>query len=113
MKETRLGEFEETILLLAGILDGEAYAFHIAEEYEKQTNRSASIGAVHSTLTRLERKGFLASKMGKSTAARGGRRKRIYTLTALGKRILIASRDFRVSLWQQFPALAKFGVRLA
>jgi DNA-binding PadR family transcriptional regulator len=112
MKETRLGEFEETILLLAGILEAEAYAFRIAEEYETQTSRAASIGAVHSTLTRLERKGFLTSKMGKGTAERGGRRKRIYTLTALGKRVLVASRDFRVSLWQQFPALAKFSVRL-
>src|SRR5260370_6461168 len=102
MKETRLGEFEETILLLVGILGEEAYAFKIAEEFESKTGRSVSIGAVHSTLTRLEDKGFLNSKMGKSTAERGGRRKRIYTITAVGKRVLAASRDFRVSLWDQY-----------
>lgn len=106
MKETGLGEFEEVILLLVGILGEEAYAFRIAQEFESQTDRAVSIGAVHSTLTRLEEKGFLRSGMGNSTAERGGRRKRIYTITAYGKRALVASRDFRVSLWKQYPAFA-------
>src|SRR5258708_40174804 len=106
MKETRFGEFEEVILLLVGILGEEAYAFKIAEEFESQTGRSVSIGAVHSTLSRLDDKGFLTSKMGKSTAERGGRRKRIYTITASGRRVLVASKNFRVSLWSQFPELA-------
>ncbi len=106
MKETRLGEFEEVILLLVGILGKEAYAFKIAEEFESQTDRAVSIGAVHSTLTRLADKGFLKSEMGDSTAERGGRRKRIYTITAYGRKALEASRDFRVSLWKQYPAFA-------
>ena len=106
MKETRLGEFEEVILLLVGILGKEAYAFNIAEEFESQTNRAVSIGAVHSTLTRLADKGFLKSEMGDSTAERGGRRKRIYTITAYGRKALEASRDFRLSLWKQYPAFA-------
>ena len=106
MKETGLGEFEEVILLLVGILGKEAYAFKIAEEFEAQTDRAASIGAVHSTLTRLEDKGFLKSEMGNSTAERGGRRKRIYTITAYGRRALESARDFRVSLWKQYPAFA-------
>lgn len=106
MKETRLGEFEEVILLLVGILGKEAYSFKVAEEFESQTERAVSIGAVHSTLTRLEDKGFLKSEMGKSTAERGGRRKRIYTITAYGRRVLEATRDFRISLWSQYPAFA-------
>ncbi|HEU5148460.1 MAG TPA: PadR family transcriptional regulator [Chryseosolibacter sp.] len=106
MKETRLGEFEEVILLLVGILGREAYAFNIAEEFESQTKRAVSIGAVHSTLTRLENKGFLKSEMGESTSERGGRRKRIYTITAYGRRALEDARDFRVSLWKQYPAFA-------
>lgn len=110
MRETRLGEFEEVILLLVGILGKEAYALNIAQEFESQTERSVSIGAVHSTLTRLEDKGFLKSEMGSSTAERGGRRKRIYTITAYGKRALEMARELRVSLWSQYPAFAnKFG----
>ena len=104
MKETRLGEFEEVILLLVGILGKEAYAYKVAEEFESQTNRGVSIGAVHSTLNRLAEKGFLTSAMGQSTAERGGRRKRIYTITASGQQVLENSRDFKVSLWKQYPA---------
>lgn len=106
MKETRLGEFEEVLLLLVGILGESAYALKISEEFHAQTKRSVSIGSVHSTLDRLSEKGFLTSEMGQPTAERGGRRKRIYTITASGQRALEASKDFKVSLWNQFPGLA-------
>ena len=106
MKETRLGEFEEVILLLVGILGDEAYAFKIAEEFEAQTQRSASIGAVHSTLSRLSDKGFLKSKMGEPSANRGGRRKRIYEITPYGEKVLKNARDLRLSLWNQYPGLS-------
>jgi PadR family transcriptional regulator PadR len=105
MIETRLGDFEEVLLLLTGILGEQAYAFKMAEEFESQTGRSVSIGAVHSTLDRLEKKGFLRSEMGSPTSERGGRRKRIFTITALGKRVLRDSKDFKMALWQQYPAL--------
>ena len=106
MKETGLGEFEEVILLLVGILGENAYAFKISEEFEEQTGRSVSIGAVHSALDRITQKGFLTSEMGQPSAGRGGRRKRIYTITASGERALQASRDFKVSLWGQYPGFA-------
>jgi DNA-binding PadR family transcriptional regulator len=104
MKETRLGEFEEVILLLVGILgEKEAYAYKIAEEFNSQTGRSVSIGSVHSTLSRLTVKGFLKDEFGEATAKRGGRRKRIYTITAYGRRALATSREFKMSLWKQYP----------
>lgn len=106
MKETKLGDFEEVILLLVGILGDEAYAFKIAEEFESQTSRSVSIGAVHSTLSRLADKGCLTSEMGQPSATRGGRRKRIYEITAYGERLLRESREFKMSLWSQFPGMA-------
>ncbi|MEQ9402051.1 MAG: PadR family transcriptional regulator [Cyclobacteriaceae bacterium] len=106
MKESKLGDFEETILLIVGILGEEAYAFKIAEEFETQTQRPVSIGAVHSTLSRIEEKGFLTSEMGASTSERGGRRKRIYTITASGQKALETSRNLKMALWNQFPAFA-------
>ena len=106
MKETRLGDFEETILLFAGILGEEAYAFRIAEEFETQTGRGVSIGAVHSTLSRLADKGFLRSEMGAPSAERGGRRKRIYSITAQGQKALVDSRDLKVSLWKRYPGFS-------
>lgn len=106
MNESRLGEFEEIILLLVGILGEEAYAYKIEEEFAEQTQRSSTIGAIHSTLNRLEKKGFLDSFMGKPSARRGGRRKRIYLITALGQRVLNESRNLKLSLWNQFPGFA-------
>ena len=113
MIETRLGEFEEVILLLVGILKEQAYPLKVAEEFDSQTGRAVSIGAVHSTLTRLEEKGFVKSEMGESSSERGGRRKRIFTITAYGQRALQTSMDFRLSLWKQYPAFAsKFNYAL-
>lgn len=106
MVESRLGEFEEVLLLLVGILGDDAYAFKIEEEYTSQTKRPSSIGAIHSTLNRLEKKGFLDSSMGDPSARRGGRRKRIYVITALGQRVLSDTRDLRITLWNQFPGFS-------
>src|SRR5687768_15693778 len=107
MIETRLGDFEEVILVVTGILGkGDAYALKIAAEFKRQTGRGVSIGAVHSTLDRLEQKGFVKSGLGEATAIRGGKRKRIFTITALGKRVLQEAMDFRVSLWKQYPLLS-------
>ncbi|MDW3645919.1 MAG: helix-turn-helix transcriptional regulator [Bacteroidia bacterium] len=101
----RLGEFEETALLLVGILGQEAYAFNLVKELKEEMGRSISVGAMHSTLNRLEKKGFLNSEVGGATAKRGGRRKRVYTITALGQEALILSRDFKLSLWKRYPPL--------
>jgi PadR family transcriptional regulator PadR len=106
MKETRLGDFEESILLLVGILSEEAYAYKIAEEFESQSGRIVSIGSVHSTLDRLSNKGFLTSEMGKPSTNRGGRRKRIYTITASGQLALEMSKEFKMSLWARYPGLS-------
>jgi len=51
----------------------------------------------------LSDKGFLKSEMSAPTATRGGRRKRIFEITAYGERTLRASRDFKIDLWNQFP----------
>jgi PadR family transcriptional regulator, regulatory protein PadR len=101
--EVHLGNFEEIILLMTGILGEDAYALKIAEEVELQTKRSVSIGAVHSTLSRLEEKGFLTSQFGQPSLERGGRRKRIYTVTAVGRHALTSSRELKQSLWDRYP----------
>ncbi len=106
MKETRLGDFEEVLLLLVGILGEDAYAYKIAEEFQSQTGRTVSIGSVHSTMDRLYKKGFLTSEMGQPSSNRGGRRKRIYEITASGHKVIRKSREFKVSLWDQFPGLS-------
>jgi DNA-binding PadR family transcriptional regulator len=45
-------------------------------------------GAIYKTLGRLEDKGYLSSRLGDPTPERGGRRKKLYRLEALGSRAL-------------------------
>lgn len=106
MKGTHLGEFEELILLIAGVLYPDAYGLAIRKEVITQSNRNVAIGAVHSALSRLEEKGFLKSKLASVTHERGGRRKKLYTITAEGKQAVEHNRSLRNSLWDQIPELA-------
>ncbi len=105
MKGTHLGEFEELVLLIVGILGDQAYAVSIAEEIEKQTARSVSLSPVHSALYRLEEKGFAKSELKGATNSRGGRRKRMYELTAAGKAALNQVRVMRNNLWDMIPGV--------
>src|SRR6187551_2458593 len=106
MKGVYLGELEELVLLHVGILYPQAYGVAVMDEIEKQAGRSLNISAIHSVLTRLEEKGFLKSKMGDPSAERGGRRKRIFLLTAAGKRALEEANELRSQLFNQIPKVA-------
>ena len=103
MAKNYLGEFEEIVLLTVGVLGEEAYGVSIKDEIEQRTGRKASIGALHSALNRLEKKGYVKSSEGGATAERGGRRKRYFTITAYGKHVLVKSRDLRRELWSLLP----------
>ncbi len=109
MSKEHLGELEELILLLIVMLKDDAYGLAIRNALKDQASRKVTIGAVHGTVNRLEKKGFIESVMGGASDIRGGRRKRIFTITASGKKALERSRDVKVSLWQQIPEL-KLGV---
>ncbi|MBA4058361.1 MAG: PadR family transcriptional regulator [Marivirga sp.] len=106
MKGAYLGELEELVLLTVGILYPEAYGVGVMDEIEKQAGRQLNISAVHSVLTRLEEKGFLTSRMSEPTQERGGRRKRIFLLTAAGKRVLEEANEIRTSLFNRIPKVA-------
>jgi len=70
------GRIRRIVLLIAASLEGDAYGVTITQEIEKQTGRTVGFNTVHTTLQRLEEKGFITSRMGGATAERGGRRKR-------------------------------------
>lgn len=106
MKGTNLGEFEELVLLLVLILQEEAYVNRIKDEVYSQVKRNVSMGALHSTLSRLEDKSYLKSQMTGASAERGGRRKRVYELTAAGKVTLKEAKEQRQMLWNQVPDYA-------
>lgn len=105
MKYTQLGEFEELVLLVIGTLNNDAYSISIKEELKARTKRNPSIGALHAALNRLEKKGFIDSFLGGATNERGGRRKRYYSLTALGRKALDTSYQLRTDLYHSLPKL--------
>jgi PadR family transcriptional regulator, regulatory protein PadR len=106
MKRTNLGELEELILLTVGILYKQAYGVAVMNEIGKQTGRLLNISAVHAVLQRLEDKGLVSSKMSDPTGERGGRRKRIFFLTASGKKSLEEANELRNQLFNQIPKVA-------
>jgi DNA-binding PadR family transcriptional regulator len=79
-----LGEFEYLLLTAAVRLGDDAYGAAIRQEIEDKTQRRCSIGALYTTLDRLETKGFLKTRMGEATPVRGGRPKRMVKVTAKG-----------------------------
>jgi DNA-binding PadR family transcriptional regulator len=108
MVKEYLGELEELILTMVGVLSNDAYGNAIVKEIRDQVNRNVSLASVHVTLYRLEEKGYVKSKVGGATKLRGGRRKRIYSITNAGVSILKSMKEDRTHLWKLVPQL-KFG----
>jgi len=87
-KEPRAGEFEQLVLLAVLHLGENAYGMTIRREIEDRTERRTALGAVYTTLDRLEKKGYVSSWTGSPTPQRGGRSKRFFKVKPLGKAAL-------------------------
>jgi PadR family transcriptional regulator, regulatory protein PadR len=79
-----LGEFEYLLITAAARLGEEAYGAAIRREIEEATGTRCSIGALYTTLDRLQIKGLVKTWMGEATTQRGGRAKRMVRVTAKG-----------------------------
>ena len=106
MKKTKLGEFEELVLMTVVVLQADAYGVEIKRELEARLKEKLSVGSIQSALKRMEEKGFLTSEFGEATLKRGGKRKRIYTATTYAHKILGEMKDIRARLWDSMPQLA-------
>ncbi len=109
MGKESLGELEELVLTVTALLKNEAYGAMIAQEIQSRLQRDVNLSGVHVTLYRLEDKGFIKSKYGGATNERGGRRKRIYSVTNAGFAILKTMQESRVELWRLIPELKLSG----
>lgn len=106
MKLQSLGEFEELVLLMVAALHDEAYGVIILESLEEKLKKKVNISAVHVALKRIEGKGFVKSRFGGITEDRGGRRKKYYVITALGKKMLDSQYALRTSIYMQIPKIS-------
>jgi PadR family transcriptional regulator, regulatory protein PadR len=105
MKKDFLGEFEELVLTIAAILGEDTYGNSVVNEIKERLHRAVTLSSVHITLYRLEDKGYLRSDMGSPTEERGGRRKRIFTVTNTGWTALRTMKQLRTNLWKSIPQL--------
>jgi PadR family transcriptional regulator PadR len=97
-KKEYLGQFEEILLLAVLHLGEQAYGARVRQTVESAMEKSVAIGAVYTTLDRLERKGYVSSWQGESTPERGGRAKRYFRVEGTGERALKDTREARERL---------------
>ena len=100
-----LNDFEELILTMVASLEDDAYGAAITIEIGKWLEKKVTLSAVHVILYRLEDKGYIKSKVGGATNERGGRRKRIYSITNAGVALLKTMKEMRTALWKTVPQL--------
>jgi PadR family transcriptional regulator PadR len=100
-----LGEFEQMLLLAALHLGEDAYGAALGQELEARVGRRVSRGAIYVTLDRMEAKGLVTSSLSAPRPERGGRPRRVVTVTPEGIAQLQASREALVTLWEGLEAL--------
>lgn len=96
---SNLGEFEQVAMLALIRLKNNAYGVPIRQEISERIGRDVSIGAIYTTLDRLEKKGFVSSYLGEPTPERGGRAKRYFKVEAPGIKALNESREVMNLMW--------------
>jgi PadR family transcriptional regulator, regulatory protein PadR len=106
-EQSPLGEFEQLVLLAILRLKESAYAVTIRQEIEERTGRAISRGAIYITLDRLEKKGYLVSRLADATAERGGRSKRYYEVTPVGAAALRQSWSSLRKMWEGLEPVIK------
>lgn len=104
MKTTSLGTLELSTLLTVARLGEDAYGLAVRRDLAERTGRDHSVGAVYTTLQRLEDKGFLRSRSSDPLPVRGGRSRRHFTVTGAGARALRDAEKHTASLWSGFAS---------
>ena len=107
MAGTNPSDFEQQVLLAVWGLNDGAYGASVRDQLESRTNRSVAQGAIYVTLVRLEKKGFLRSRLADPTPVRGGKSKRYFEITPEGMTGVKAAREQMDRLWEGVPTTAE------
>ena len=99
MTAPALGSLELTVLLAVSRLGEDAYGLAIRRDLAERTGRDHSVGAIYTTLGRLEAKGFVASRLTEPLPVRGGRARKEFRLTGAGERALRAAARVTARVW--------------
>src|SRR5678815_40698 len=99
MTTATLGPLELTVLLAVARLGDNAHGLAIRGDVSARTNHDYSVGAIYTTLQRLENKGFVSSWMTDPLPVRGGRSRRQFKISAPGQRALRDAQRMTASVW--------------
>ena len=102
----RLTRTEELLLLSILNLGEDAYLVSIQDYYSKVVEKNIALTTIYLPLSRLENRGLISSEFGEATAVRGGRRKRIYTVTEEGLEALSEHKKISDALWTNYLKIA-------
>jgi PadR family transcriptional regulator PadR len=105
MSDRFLTDFELMVILAVLRVRDDAYGVSIAREIEQTAGRSVTHAAVYLTLDRLCRHGLVSARLGNPTAERGGRAKKLFSVTAAGLRAIRRTRRAFIALWKGVPEL--------
>lgn len=94
-----LGPLEEAVLMAIVRIGSSSYGVSIRKEVIARTGHEIAVGAIYTTLSRLEEKGHITHTIGEPTSERGGRRKKHYRITAPGERALDEARRRASAVW--------------
>ena len=103
---TGLTRKEELIMLSILNLKQDAYLVAITDHLSKIMAKKVTITSIHLPLNRLEKRGLIESKLGEATSVRGGRRKRIYTITKMGFAELREYKRIHDELWAKYSKMS-------
>lgn len=112
MGSERPTDTEQQLLLATWRLGEGAYGVSIRDELRKRTGRRIAVGAVYSTMIRLEKRGWVRSRLSDPTPVRGGKAKRLFRVTPAGKQALEDARVVMERLWEGLEAPEPGGDRV-
>ena len=109
MAREHLGEFEQLVLLACLHLGDDAYTVRILDEITNRTGRKTQHSAVYVALRRLEKRGFVTSRLGEATPERGGRAKRFFKVRPHAMKALEEARDALLAMWRDLEPSTEGG----
>lgn len=102
-----LGALELKVLLAIARLGDDAYGLAVRRDVSARARHDYSVGAIYTTLQRLEDKGLVTARDSAPTPMRGGRSRREFRLTAQGRRALREAERRAASMWAGIGHLGK------
>lgn len=99
MPSPSLGALELIVLLAVARLENEAFGLAVRRDVSTRTGRDYSVGAIYTTLQRLEEKGLVTSRTTEPLPVRGGRSRRQFIVSAAGHKALRQAQRVATSVW--------------